>query len=137
MNPEEYYDYEASRLKKMIEHKKKYLATIDPSQTRYKLLLSEIEFLDQEILPIVLSKNLFINEINRFVDQKFKELAEHKNPQIFNGLLFYFQLKEPEINKVPMAAFYSNLPKGTVSIDAGPRVYTSIDQFVHITPVEM
>lgn len=108
MQIEETIDYEAHRLKKLIDNKKTFLAKLEPSTMQYKHLLSEIEFLEQDILPMILSKNLYLHEINKFVMQKFNSLANHPEPQQFCGLLLYYHFKDPEIGEKPMAAFASN-----------------------------
>lgn len=108
MQIEETIDYEAHRLKKLIDNKKAFLAKLEPSTMQYKHLLSEIEFLEQDILPMILSKNLYLHEINKFVMQKFNTLANHPEPQQFCGLLLYYHFKDPEIGEKPMAAFASN-----------------------------
>ena len=108
MQIEETIDYEAHRLKKLIDNKKTFLAKLEPSTMQYKHLLSEIEFLEQDILPMILSKNLYLHEINKFVMQKFNSLANHPEPQQFCGLLLYYHFNDPEIGEKPMAAFASN-----------------------------
>lgn len=100
MNIEETIDYEAHRLKRLIDNKKTFLAKLEPSTMQYKHLLSEIEFLEQDILPMILGKNLWVNEFNKFVNQKINELANHPDAAKVNGLLLYIHFNDPNKNLI-------------------------------------
>lgn len=97
MEPESFIDYEAFRMAKLIKNKKEYLAKLDPASMQYKHLLSEIEFLEQDILPMLLSKNMFLTDINKWIDKQLFDMANnHKTLcQRLNGVVFYYQLRQP------------------------------------------
>ena len=94
---EKFVDYEAEKLYRLIENKKKYLDTLQPDKMQYKHLLSEIEFLEQDIMPIVLHKNLYISEINKWIDKKILCAAKSRLGKMASGILFYMHLKDPKI----------------------------------------
>lgn len=91
---EKFVDYEAEKLYRLIENKKKYLDTLQQDKMQYKHLLSEIEFLEQDIMPIVLHKNMYISEINKWVDTQILKAAKLKIQQRAAGILMYLHLKD-------------------------------------------
>lgn len=104
-------DYEGAKLVKLISGKKEFLKKLNPQTMQYKYLLSEIEFLEQDILPMILSKNMYLNEINRYFDVQMPKVAELSKITNVNGILYYhhFHDKMPYDEKVPAAiAFISN-----------------------------
>jgi len=94
---EKFVDYEAEKLYRLIENKKKYLETLQPDKMQFKHLLSEIEFLEQDIMPIVLTRNLYISEINKWIDKKILSVAKNKLSRLSCGLLLYLHLRDPKI----------------------------------------
>lgn len=110
-------DYEATRLVRLIENKKLYLSKIDPKTMQYKHLLSEIEFLEQDILPMILSKNLFLNEFSKCFDINMAKVANYKNNSIFNGILYYYHMKDPTPGQIPAAACFTNYHPDKIYMD--------------------
>lgn len=110
-------DYEATRLVRLIENKKLYLSKIDPKTMQYKHLLSEIEFLEQDILPMILSKNLYLNEFNKCFDLNMAKVANFKNNSIINGIIYYFHMKDPQPDQIPAAACFTNYDPDKIYMD--------------------
>lgn len=110
-------DYEATRLVRLIENKKLYLSKIDPKTMQYKHLLSEIEFLEQDILPMILSKNLYLNEFHKCFDRNMAKVANYKNNPIFNGILYYYHMKDPTPEKIPAVACFTNYDPDKIYLD--------------------
>lgn len=104
---EKFLDYETERLYRIIDNKKKYLATLQTDKMQYKHLLSEIEFLEGEILPVILHRNLYLNDINKFVDQSIVKSAKSGLANKAVGMLIYIQLRDP-LKELEPIIFISN-----------------------------
>lgn len=141
---EKFVDYEAEKLYRLIENKKKYLETLQPDKMQYKHLLSEIEFLEQDIMPIVLYKNIYISEINKWVDTQILKAAKFKLQQRVAGLLMYLHLRDPKPyeNKdelyTPVLFLTNNkelIPPADMMINISKDPHTMI--FSHLVPLEI
>ncbi len=128
-------DYEATRLTRLIETKKQYLSKLDPRTMQHKYLLSEIEFLEQDILPIILSKNLYLSEFNKCFDINMAKVANHKNNSIFNGILYYYHMKDPSPDRIPAVACFTNYHPQKIYMDF--RLIPDFLNMVNVAPIEI
>ena len=93
---EQFIDYETQRLVRLIENKKQFLEKLNAATMQYKHLLSEIEFLEQDILPMLLAKNLYLTDINKWVDKQLFSIARTKINSKMSGILMYYHMKDPQ-----------------------------------------
>lgn len=105
---EKFIDWEAQKLIRLIENKRAYYLKLDPATMQAKHLLSEIEFLEQDILPIVIYKNPYISDINKFIDSKIVEIAKSKKSSLYCGIMFYYQMRDPKHIVEPIALVSTN-----------------------------
>lgn len=105
---EKFIDWEAQKLIRLIENKRAYYLKLDPATMQAKHLLSEIEFMEQDILPIVIYKNPYISDINKFIDSKIVEIAKSKKSSLYCGIMFYYQMREPVHMVEPIAVVSNN-----------------------------
>lgn len=103
---------ESERLERLIERKEKRykkLKAEKPDDPALLYLNSEITFLRESILPIVLS-NTTVDyiEIRNHVTRSLRSLERHPLARRINDLLIHFHLKDPGI-VTPLAALSSNL----------------------------
>ena len=103
---------ESERLQRLIDRKTaqyEKLKSEDPENKALLYLNSEITFLRESILPIVLS-NTTIDyiEIRNHVTRSLRSLERHPLARRINDLLIHFHLKDPGI-VTPLAALSSNL----------------------------
>lgn len=99
MEWDNFTDYEGSRLIRLINNKIEYYAKLDPATMQAKHLLSEIEFLKNDILPLIANKNLYLMEINKFINKQMMNMAEKRRKGLgldYTGILFYYHLKDRE-----------------------------------------
>lgn len=89
----DYFDsVEVEKLKKLINAKEKYLATIPEDKTYSRQMTqNEIMFLKNDILPIVLKNTQLAHfDFVKYVVSKFEKALENK----CNGMLIYYPIDE-------------------------------------------
>lgn len=103
---------ESERLERLIENKERRyqkLKAEKPDDPALLYLNSEITFLRESILPIVLcNTTVDYTEIRNHVTRSLRSLERHHLARSFNDILIHFHLKDSGIVK-PLAALSSNL----------------------------
>jgi hypothetical protein len=113
---------EAIALRRLIDSKKKYLATIT-IEYQYQLLQKEILMLENQILPIVFCNTNIIH--SEFVKYAVKAL-DVAITQKMNGLIIYQQLVEPN-NEHPRFGVVNS--KANLHHDNPNRIEVFIDYY--------
>lgn len=103
---------ESERLERLIDNKERRyqkLKAEKPDDPALLYLNSEITFLRDSILPIVLcNTTVDYVEIRNHVTRSLRSLERHPLARRINDLLIHFHLKDPGI-ETPLAALSSNL----------------------------
>ena len=136
---EKFIDWETEKLIRLIENKRAYYLKLDPGTMQAKHLLSEIEFLEQDILPIVVHKNPYISDINKFMDSKIIEIAKMPIARRLVGIMTYYHLKDPSNDKIEPVAFVSTNKNMLAPSDLTMEIkQTATDSnFITIVPLEL
>ena len=103
---------ESERLTRLIERKEKHyqkLKAEKPDDPALLYLNSEITFLRDEILPIVLTNTTVdYSEIRDYVTRSMRKLERHPLCRKTNDILFHFHLKDSGLEN-PVVAFATNM----------------------------
>lgn len=107
---------ESERLTRLIERKEKHyqkLKAEKPDDPALLYLNSEITFLRDEILPIVLTNTTVdYSEIRNFVTTSMRRIENNRNlAKIATDLIIHFHIRNPEPGKRYVAAKASNMPQ--------------------------
>lgn len=105
---------ESDRLQKLIDRKialYKKMRAEDPDNPALKFLNSEITFLKDVIMPIILCNTVVdYMEIRNFVTKSMRTLESQPNAaRMATDLLIHFHLKEPPEGKQPIVACMSTI----------------------------
>jgi hypothetical protein len=136
---EKFIDWEAQKLIRLIENKRAYYMKLDPATMQAKHLLSEIEFLEQDILPIIVYKNPYISDINKYMDSKIIEIAKMPISKRLVGIMTYYHLKDPSNDKIEPVAFISTNNNLLAPADLTMEIKQTATEsrFLTIVPLEL
>ena len=136
---DKFIDWETAKLIRLIENKKAYYSKLDQSTMQAKHLLSEIEFLEQDILPIVIYKNPYISDINKFIDSKIVEIGKMPISKRLVGIMAYYHLKEPSNDEIEPVAFVSTNKNLLAPSDLTMEIKQTPTEssFINIVPIEL
>lgn len=103
---------ESDKLERLIKSKTerlKKLQETDPENVAIQYLNSEITFLRDTIMPIILQNTTVdYSEIRDFVTNTLRQV-ERSNYKKITDLVIHIRFKEPEKGKSPVAAYKSTL----------------------------
>lgn len=106
------HSIESEKLAAIIDEKTKYYNKLyrqDPGNQYLTLLNSEITFLRDIIMPIVLmNTTLLYSGLLNLVCTSMREIEGMKNRELFDGVIMYYQIREPRWNDIPVLALASN-----------------------------
>lgn len=118
---------ESERLDRLIKNKVeryKKLKEEDPDNPALLYLNSEITFLRDSIMPIVLAETTVdYSEIRNFVTRTIRSLENHPLSRRTTDVILHIHLKQPESGKKPLAAIAQSHDKN--EIDA--ELYVNFD----------
>lgn len=105
---------ESDRLSKLIDRKLKLYREkqdADPDDPALKYLNSEITFLRDQILPIVLCETTVnYSELRDYMTRTMRKVEERPTlARTATDLLIHFHLKDPKEGKQPIVAYASNM----------------------------
>lgn len=136
---EKFIDWESEKLIRLIEAKRSYYIKLDPATMQAKHLLSEIEFLENDILPIIVYKNPYISDLNKFMDQKFMQAAKMPIARRFAGIMLYYGLKEPTGREIEPIAYVSTTKKLITPPDLMYNISDDVTagKYTTLVPIEL
>lgn len=136
---EKFIDWESEKLIRLIENKRSYYNKLDPATMQAKHLLSEIEFLENDILPIIVYKNPYISDLNKFMDQKFMQAAKMPIARRFTGIMLYYGLKEPTGREIEPIAYVSTTKKLITPPDLMYNISDDVTagKYTTLVPIEL
>lgn len=121
---------ETMQLERLIARKKEYYnkwVKMDPNAPGLRDLNSEITFLSDTILPLLLMRTtVYYNELSQFVTQSRRKLeaVEEKTGKKANAILLYYELQAPaEKNEIPLIAMDSNRYMYDTGLEFNSRIY--------------
>ncbi|MBO4654932.1 MAG: hypothetical protein J5644_05250 [Bacteroidales bacterium] len=104
---------ESERLSRIINEKEAYYRKLfrqDPGNQYLTILNSEITFLRDIIMPIILQNTTVLySEISSHVTKAMRAIEKRQDKEKFCGVLLYYQIHKPEPGSTPRIAFASNI----------------------------
>lgn len=121
---------ETQKLSQLIADKKQQyikLKKYDPNSPAVAQLESEVTFLQDTVLPLLLMKTtIFYNSLNIFVTKALRKLEEGGQEIVnkTNGILLYYEFKAPPSKEAtPVIAFDSNRYLYDTGLQFGAQIY--------------
>jgi len=107
------HSLESERLERIINEKVKYYNKLyrqDPENQYLTLLNSEITFLRDIIMPIVLQNTTVLySGLCHHVVTAMREMEGRDDKDRFSGVLLYYQTRKPTPGQIPFVAMASNV----------------------------
>lgn len=126
---------ESERLARIISEKEAYYRKLfrqDPSNQYLTILNSEITFLRDIIMPIVLQNTTVLySQLAQHVTQAMRAMEKRQDKEKYCGVLLYYQTRQPEKRTLKRVAMASNV-RTFPDIDVSMYINGS---YVLITPV--
>lgn len=107
------HSLESEKLAAIIDEKTKYYNKLyrqDPGNQYLKILNSEITFLRDIIMPIVLmNTTVLYSGLAHFLTTAMRAMEGRDDREKFCGVMMYYQTHEPGTNEIPLVAVASNV----------------------------
>ena len=106
------HSIESERLERIINEKVKYYNKLyrqDTGNQYLKILNSEITFLRDIIMPIVLNTTVLYSGLAHFLTTAMRAMEGKDDKEKFCGVMMYYQTHEPDTNEIPRVAVASNV----------------------------